>query len=62
MATDLKTRYNDAELEAFRALIKEKIVTAQEQLELMKSAYRNDSNNGTDDTSQPLKPLMREVR
>ena len=34
MATDLKTRYNDAELEAFRVLIKEKIVVAQEQLEL----------------------------
>ena len=49
MAADVKTRYNDAELEAFRTLIKEKIVTAQEQLELMKSAYRNDSNNGTDD-------------
>ena len=42
MAADVKTRYNDAELEAFRALIKEKIVAAQEQLELMKSAYRND--------------------
>ena len=55
MAADVKTRYNDAELEAFRTLIKEKIVTAQEQLELMKSAYRNDSNNGTDDTSPTFK-------
>ena len=55
MAADVKTRYNDAELEAFRTLIKEKIVTAQEQLELMKSAYMNDSNNGTDDTSPTFK-------
>ena len=55
MAAVDKTRYNDAELEAFRALIKEKIVAAQEQLELMKSAYRNDSNNGTDDTSPTFK-------
>ena len=55
MATEVKTRYNDAELEAFRVLIKEKIVVAQEQLELMKSAYRNDSNNGTDDTSPTFK-------
>jgi DnaK suppressor protein len=55
MAANVKHRYNDAELEEFRALIKQKITAAQEQLELMKSAYRNDSNNGTDDTSPTFK-------
>lgn len=50
-----KTRYSDAELEEFRALINEKIEKASEQLELIKSAYKNDSNNGTDDTSPTFK-------
>ena len=51
MAQDVKTRYSDSELEEFRLLIQEKIDKAKEQLELIKSAYKNDSNNGTDDTS-----------
>lgn len=50
-----KTRYSDAELEEFRALINDKIEKASEQLELIKSAYKNDSNNGTDDTSPTFK-------
>ncbi len=50
-----KTRYSDAELEEFRTLINNKIKNAQEQLELIKSSYKNDSNNGTDDTSPTFK-------
>lgn len=50
-----KTRYSDAELEEFRALLNEKITNATEQLELIQSAYKNDSNNGTDDTSPTFK-------
>jgi len=50
-----KTRYSDAELEEFRALLNEKIANATEQLELIRSAYKNDSNNGTDDTSPTFK-------
>ncbi|TXE13171.1 TraR/DksA family transcriptional regulator [Seonamhaeicola algicola] len=48
-------RYSDAELEEFRALIQEKIDKAQHDLELIKSAYMNDHNNGTDDTSPTFK-------
>ncbi|RDK88683.1 TraR/DksA family transcriptional regulator [Marinirhabdus gelatinilytica] len=55
MAEDVKNRYNDSQLEEFRALINEKIKKAQEQLELIESAYKNDSNNGTDDTSPTFK-------
>lgn len=55
MAQEIKLRYSDAELEDFRALIIEKIKTAQKQLSLIESAYRNDSNNGTDDTSPTFK-------
>lgn len=50
-----KTRYSDAELEEFRALLNDKIKKATEQLELIQSAYKNDSNNGTDDTSPTFK-------
>jgi RNA polymerase-binding transcription factor len=55
MAEETKNRYGDAQLEEFRVLINEKIKKAQEQLELIESAYRNDSDNGTDDTSPTFK-------
>ena len=45
-----KTRYSDSELEEFRQIIKDKINKAENDLELIKSAYTNDSNNGSDDT------------
>ncbi|HAV53406.1 TraR/DksA family transcriptional regulator [Aequorivita vladivostokensis] len=50
-----RTRYSDAELEEFRAILNEKIKKATEQLELIQSSYKNDSNNGTDDTSPTFK-------
>ena len=50
-----KNRFNDKELLEFKTLIKSKIIKAKEQLELIESAYRNDSNNGTDDTSPTFK-------
>ena len=50
-----RTRYSDAELEEFRAILNDKIKKATEQLELIKSSYKNDSNNGTDDTSPTFK-------
>jgi len=55
MANEEKTRYTDKELEEFRVLINEKLVKAKEQLALIVSAYKNDSNNGTDDTSPTFK-------
>ena len=55
MANDVKTRYSDKELEEFKVLIQGKIEKAKEQLELIKSAYKNDSTNGTDDTSPTFK-------
>ncbi|MGC6471022.1 MAG: TraR/DksA family transcriptional regulator [Flavobacteriales bacterium] len=50
-----KTRYSDSELEEFRQIITEKIEKAEKDLELIKSAYTNDANNGTDDTSPTFK-------
>jgi len=55
MAQDLKVRYGDKDLEEFKTLITEKIEKANEHLALLKSAYMNDGNNGTDDTSPTFK-------
>jgi hypothetical protein len=45
------TRYSDADLAEFKEIILNKITKAQLDLDLIKSAYMNDLNNGTDDTS-----------
>lgn len=55
MAAEAKNRYSDKKLEEFRVLIQEKIDKAEHDLELIKSAYMNDHNNGTDDTSPTFK-------
>lgn len=55
MATDNKERYSDKDLNEFKGLIQDKIEKAQHDLELIKSAYMNDHNNGTDDTSPTFK-------
>jgi len=55
MAINLNNRYADADLAEFKELILGKIKKAQHDLELIKSAYMNDHNNGTDDTSPTFK-------
>ena len=55
MDEEQKVRFSDKELAEFKILIQEKIVKAKEQLDLIESAYRNDSDNGTDDTSPTFK-------
>ena len=40
-------KYSDKDLEAFKTLILKKIEKAQHDLELIKSAYMNDLNNGS---------------
>ena len=49
------SRYSDNDLEKFRAIIHQKIDKSQHDLELIKSAYMNDHNNGTEDTSPTFK-------
>jgi RNA polymerase-binding transcription factor DksA len=48
-------RYSDTDLAEFKELILKKINKAQADLDLIKSAYMNDLNNGTDDTSPTFK-------
>lgn len=55
MSTEIKNRFSDQELAEFKLLIEEKIEKASEDLSLLKSAYMNDGNNGTDDTSPTFK-------
>lgn len=52
---NLQVRYSDAELAEFKEIIVNKIEKAQKDLDLIKSAYMNDLNNGTDDTSPTFK-------
>lgn len=52
---ELKNRYPDEALQEFKALIEEKIAKSQNDLELIRSAYMNDGNNGTDDTAPTFK-------
>ena len=55
MAQDTKVRYSDKDLAEFKELIEAKIEKAQKHLELLKSSYMNDGNNGTDDTAPTFK-------
>ena len=55
MAVETNNRYSDKDLAEFKTLIQDKIVKAVHDLELIKSAYMNDLNNGTDDTSPTFK-------
>ncbi len=55
MMVDEKMRYSEADLAEFKEIILNKIEKAQNDLELIKSAYMNDLNNGTDDTSPTFK-------
>ena len=48
-------RYSDKELAKFKKIIEEKISKAQNDLGLIRSAYMNDGDNGTEDTSPTFK-------
>ena len=55
MAEDIKVRYSDSDLQEFKEIIQKKIERAEEDLELLKSSYKNGADNGTDDTSPTFK-------
>lgn len=52
-----KTRYSDAELEEFKAIILEKLETAHRDYELLKASLTNMDGNDTTDTSPTFKVL-----
>lgn len=52
---DINLRYKDADLSMFKTIILDKIAKARHDLDLLKSSYKNDLNNGTNDTSPTFK-------
>ena len=52
-----KTRYSDAELEEFRAIIMDKLGKAEHDYELLKLSLTNMGGNDTTDTSPTFKVL-----
>jgi len=52
---DKREKYSDKDLAEFKEIILEKIAHAEEDLRLIQSTFKNDSNNGTEDTSPTFK-------
>ena len=52
-----KTRYSDVELQEFKAIILDKLLTAKADYELLRSTITHSESNGTDDTSPTFKIL-----
>jgi RNA polymerase-binding transcription factor DksA len=52
---DVKVKYSDEDLKEFKEIIDKKIERAESDLALLQSAYKNDANNGTEDTSPSFK-------
>lgn len=53
--SDVKVKYSEEDLKEFKAIIEKKIARANEDLALLEAAYKNDSDNGTNDTSSSFK-------
>ena len=52
---DKLVRFSDKDLQEFKEIIEKKIEHAEEDLAMIESAFKNDSNNGTEDTSPTFK-------
>lgn len=57
MSEQEKTRYSTEELEEFKAIIEKKLDEARRDYDLLKSAFSNKDDHGTDDTSPTFKLL-----
>jgi RNA polymerase-binding protein DksA len=57
MGNTEKTRYSDAELQEFKAIILEKLRIAREELTSLTTSLSNSNANGTDDTAGTYKTL-----
>jgi len=53
--SDIRVKYSEEDLKEFKAIIEKKIARANEDLALLEAAYKNDSDNGTNDTSSNFK-------
>jgi RNA polymerase-binding transcription factor DksA len=57
MSQTEKTRYSAEELQEFREIIERKLDEARKDYELLKNAFSNKDDHGTDDTSPTFKLL-----
>lgn len=57
MSEQTKTRYTDAELAEFKALIERKLAEAKRDFEMLKSNLDHSDNNDTEDTSPTFKVM-----
>ena len=55
MMEENRPRFSEKDLQEFKAIITAKLENAKEDLNLLKRAYRNDSENGTEDTAPSFK-------
>ena len=55
MEENIRPQYGESDLNEFKEIILKKIQRAQEDLDILNAAYKNDSANGTDDTSPTFK-------
>ena len=53
--SDVQLKYSKEDLQEFKGIIDKKIARAEEDLVLLKAAYKNDADNGTNDTSPSFK-------
>ncbi|WP_298782164.1 TraR/DksA C4-type zinc finger protein [uncultured Polaribacter sp.] len=53
--SNVKIKFSEEDLNEFKEIINKKIARAEEDLALLQAAYKNDSDNGTDDTSASFK-------
>lgn len=55
MEENIRPQYGEDDLNEFKEIILKKIQRAQEDLDILNAAYKNNSSNGTDDTSATFK-------
>jgi RNA polymerase-binding transcription factor DksA len=53
--SDVRVKYAEEDLKEFKAIIDKKIARAKEDLALLEAAYKNNADNGTNDTSPSFK-------
>ncbi|WP_405609848.1 TraR/DksA family transcriptional regulator [Polaribacter sp. Asnod1-A03] len=53
--SEVKLKYSEEDLQEFKAIIEKKKARAEQDLAALKDAYKNDADNGTNDTSSSFK-------
>ncbi len=52
---DVRLKYSEKDLQEFKEIIEKKIERAEKDLALLQAAYKNDADNGTNDTTSSFK-------